>query len=750
MPEKAKRKKDENSPPDGGAGPSTRSRTRVDDEVHGGSDLETISENIVAMNPGDLELDESVEGDLRRSEAQQDLIRNNVQDNRANGVITGDVSAEIRDMRAQQAARFSQLEANLENQEDELTTHQANLTSHQEMYFEYIAGNDNWRSEMISRLEQREEEFRRREEEFHQELQRKDVEFENELQRRQAQFAEEIARRDRSYEVIMESLQEHIARLADFRNDLEDRLINNDERVRQVQVGLENVVQDASNAGRQAARQAATEAAQAAQAQLQPRNDADALNAEEVAAFRREVQFNRDKYFINTLSIKGFNQERLDNSLSNRQKALVILKIDNLESLVDKANMIAVTDRALRITYDESYRMKEALSRIGAVANSLKREDRDLLLKYSQLTPPRFDPHRAALVEKAKAMKQNGEIMSFFFVIVRSRLMLKCNIRNKTASVLSLPDDFMPVAVAAVVDDDNQEGDVVMDEGSQECAICTNRMEGGCWRLGCGHGFDLGCLKLTFALGKIWCPVCRKVPEPVFHPVIAERRPNCTTCEEHTEHMTGLERLDTMRLSPKCGHLHSLSCHYSYAPDKWQEGHWAEETVRAAMTGNWPGCRTCAAGTLEDPRASTNMYELICEYSHRPLAFLRHENELLAVAQPARAQAVPDLVTVVRARTLDPPDERVGRNQRGRQEPNRVSRPGSRSRDNRDGRREIQRRSESARPRDRQNDRGGPRPRRGESVQQRGQNDRDRRGRGDREERQIRNDRSRGRNNVGR
>ena len=642
MPEKRK-----NSSPEAGEssasglGAQTRSRARHSEAAE---DLQTIPEDIVVMNPPHLDDDVSDVGDLQRARAQEAAIHHDVQACRDAGAVTGDISDEIKYLRTQHSTKFAQLQANLNNQEDEITTQQANLTSHQEMYFKYVAGNDQWRQELTNRLAQKDEEIRRLESQFAQQLRSKDEVI--------CQLHETVDKNNHDMETFKADFEQFKVEMLQGHHRMHE---NHQTQIQHILDTFETRMNTATQAAAQAAAREATEAVVQAAAHGVPAAQAGSvLTADEVAEIRRERQANRDRYYINTLSIKKFNPDRIDQDQSNRQKALAILKIDNLESLMDKAILVVVTERALRLTYSDSHIMKESLGRIGSVANMLKRQDRDLQLSYSQLTPPRMELHRFALLQKAKILKNNNEIMSFHFVLVRGALMVKANVRNKTASVLSLPADWTP----APADEDStqpmetNDGEPPSPEYDRlyDCVLCREVMEGGCYRLPCGHGYHLSCLKLAFSIGKIWCPVCRAYPEDILTPVISERLPNCQVCTDNTDHLQGIERMDTMRLSPKCGHLHSISCHFAYSPTKWQDGYWTEETVRAARDEAWPGCVSCAAG---HERYNPSWYDIIVECTTNSNSYVAPGT--VPTTPVRRPVALPDnLVTVVRARTLEP------------------------------------------------------------------------------------------------
>ena len=639
-----------------------------------GGGLETIEEHIVARNPENFADDLTDTGDRVRVESQQERIKRMVNNSIDGGQMVGDMAMELSSVKSSIATS----RAAYENLNEE-------LTSHQQVHYQFVESIDTWRQDYYQHVEETEE--------FKQTM------FESMARK------EELAQKDTEIQELrrmVETQNEQIAGLlANVGNIVGlTQKVNDLERIREEQDLKITQLEAIARSAETSANEAAAQAAQSLGRDPIEANNGEGFTNQEIAEIKKELQYQKDSYYINTISIKGYNEDRLVKDDAPRQQAAKILRMDGTEGLLDRASKVVFSDRSLRVTYPEAWMMKERLALIGSVANSLKKDEKELVLKYSQLTPPRFERDRLELVKRAKALKQNQEIMSFLFVLVKQKLMIKCNIKGATCSVLSLPDDFVhPEEGGAAAED--VEMQATDNAELHACIYCGEPMETSCVRMECGHGSHSQCLKLQCTLFQIKCGGCRHVPETISRNVLSGSMPGCEKCKTFTRNIPPEDVLKSLRLSPKCGHIHTLSCHSEYAPQWWADPDrkWSPARIDEAIASDWPGCYQCANPNV--PR-SINLFEVIKYFDDNTLTYVPLDAQ---VTQPTPGQG---LQTVRRSVVFATPEPRGARDR---------ARAG-RSFTRQDGNRE--RRFQSSRPDDRrygggQQRQGGPRQNRSRS-----------------------------------
>lgn len=393
------------------------------------------------------------------------------------------------------------------------------------------------------------------------------------------------------------------------------------------------------------------------------------LTKEMVDQIRFEHENKSDRYFCNSLSVKGFGPE-IDGRGSLMTRARRILREDGLGELLNNTIKIQIfpagEDRqpSLRLTYSDHRYLVLAQSVIGRVTNTAARSGRTISLRINQLTPPRFQLERERFAALAPRWKREKKIVNFSFIVIRGRLMLRASRPGESPSLFAFPETVQADRQARGVEAMDQDGQQVSPpqntpppsgsaETPDQCAFCQEPLgntERDTARLPCGHAFHRHCVFTHMARGGFECPVCRVVPGP-----FKERNFACFDCKDRYERDTTDEAVGA-RWSPQditqrlcithCGHLHYQDCQDDFLDNvhNWRLASLTGVQMLQLMLNGRPGCRYCQATTdLPAGERARSIVEMTINidteypysaFSHAPIM----ERMVFSAGQPLRNQ----------------------------------------------------------------------------------------------------------------
>ena len=151
---------------------------------------------------------------------------------------------------------------------------------------------------------------------------------------------------------------------------------------------------------------------------------------EVVELVMKKVREEDDKYYCNTINIKGFSPEAWSHcmerltTLTPRKLATEMLMCDLTENIVYDAVQIKFMNekRSLRLTYQKNITLRKNLKWVGTMSHELEVAGSKLSLSYFQMTPKRFTTQRNEIYALLSRDKKQKRIKNFSFLICRGRL----------------------------------------------------------------------------------------------------------------------------------------------------------------------------------------------------------------------------------------------------------------------------------------------------------------------------------------
>jgi predicted nucleic-acid-binding Zn-ribbon protein len=321
---------------------------------------------------------------------------------------------------------------------------------------------------------------------------------------------------------------------------------------------------------------------------------------EMIDRFKKQAQRDDDRYFMSTLSIKGFRPDVVGHNM--RQSARDVLRIIGSEDLIGSVNKISFKsgNTRMRITFDHPNDLNTAIHKLAKSIKQIKDNGQTPGITFSTLTPPRFGRERDILHGMAEGMKRDGQISRYHYVMIRNQLCMKVSKPGQRDSILSVPVEAEDMDVS----DQDQE------QAGSRCPICLGPFD-NITQINvyeCGHTFHAACLRSSLSQS-MKCPTCRSIPTQVQLDQI-----ECTGCRNDILDPQSRSNQDHIVLSRRCGHLHLYDCQMSYL--NTLEGNYPQtpegfNDIRTAE--NIQGCSSCYLGNATNFQDNNFIHDVAFE-----------------------------------------------------------------------------------------------------------------------------------------
>jgi hypothetical protein len=351
------------------------------------------------------------------------------------------------------------------------------------------------------------------------------------------------------------------------------------------------------------------------------------LSEEMVNRFKKQAQREDDKYFMSTLSIKGFRPDVVGHNV--RQSARNVLRIVGAEDVISYTNKISFKsgNTRMRITFDHPNDLNAAIHTIAKSIKQIKDNGQNPGITFSTLTPPRFGRERDILHEMAEKMKREGQISRYHFVMIKNQLCMKLTKPGQRDSILAAPAEAENMGEA----EDMEVTDHDQEQAGSRCPICLGPFDTTQINVyGCGHTFHAACLRSSLSQS-MKCPTCRSIPNQVQLDSI-----ECTGCRNDILDPQSRSSQDHMVLSRRCGHLHLYDCQMSYL--NTLEGTYPQtpegyNDIRTAE--NIQGCKSCYLGNATNFQDNNFIHDVAFEPGMTDYVDLENVGNLAPAQNPS-------------------------------------------------------------------------------------------------------------------
>ena len=329
---------------------------------------------------------------------------------------------------------------------------------------------------------------------------------------------------------------------------------------------------------------------------------------------KKQTQNEDDRYFMNTLAIKGYNPATVNNNHSVRSAARAILRIIGSEDVISFTSKISFKNdnSRMRLTFDNPNDFRTAIHHLSRSIKQIKDAGHNPGILFQVLTPPRFNKERETLQKIAENMKRDGQISRFWFVLIKNELCIKVSKHGQRDSIIHVPVESEDMDVS--VNEQEQAG--------SRCPICLcsfdNTTEINVY--GCGHTFHRPCLRSSLSLS-MKCPTCRTIP-----PQVQLDQIECTHCRSDILDPQSTCNREMIVLSRKCNHLHLYDCQITHIDSL--EGNFPqtpEGYANIMAAEGIQGCSSCTRGNVTNFPYNSIIHEVA--YQEGMADYIDLENE---------------------------------------------------------------------------------------------------------------------------
>ena len=310
-----------------------------------------------------------------------------------------------------------------------------------------------------------------------------------------------------------------------------------------------------------------------------------------------------DFFFLRTISFRRFLPQ---NSGSYRAMATRILATIGCEDIMANVETISFSNKRdnMRLTFPSIQSVNDAVHWLAEGIKYERANGGAPSLEFMVMTPPRFSEERKILTRIGTELKKAGQCRRFTFMIQGGKLKMRLIKPGSRDKIIEAPHDE------------------AMDTESNDntCPICQNPFSRTIRTsiYGCGHSFHSSCLDASLE-NDLKCPVCRIIPE---FPIPTEILQKCGECVN-----SGFESRETLCVSAKCNHLHTIACHHAYLREHDIVPPSPVQTVEdLRLTENFIGCRTCSEGYEGSPPTPMDLLLIHAIMGDNIPAFINLEN----------------------------------------------------------------------------------------------------------------------------
>ena len=330
---------------------------------------------------------------------------------------------------------------------------------------------------------------------------------------------------------------------------------------------------------------------------------------------KKQTQNEDDRYFMNTLAIKGYNPATVNNNHSVRSAARAILRIIGSEDVISFTSKISFKNdnSRMRLTFDNPNDFRTAIHHLSRSIKQIKDAGHNPGILFQVLTPPRFNKERETLQKIADNMKRDGQISRFWFVLIKNELCIKVSKHGQRDSIIHVPVESEDMDVS--VNEQEQAG--------SRCPICLcsfdNTTEINVY--GCGHTFHRPCLRSSLSLS-MKCPTCRTIP-----PQVQLDQIECTHCRSDILDPQSTCNREMIVLSRKCNHLHLYDCQITHIDSLDGNFPQTPEGYANIMAAEGiQGCSSCTRGNVTNFPYNSIIHEVAYQEGMADYVDLENEN----------------------------------------------------------------------------------------------------------------------------
>ena len=299
---------------------------------------------------------------------------------------------------------------------------------------------------------------------------------------------------------------------------------------------------------------------------------------DQVKQIESELQFRSDKYFLSTISVKGYHRNEIRDK-PPRRAATDVLATINAQSILSTVQLISVKENSIRLTFNSMVEMKRGLSIAAGCIALIRRQGANTGLKFTQLTPPRLNQQRLNLFLKAKNMKNAGNLKYWHFAVSKGDLIIQAT--KTDGSRFHILQNGEPMDI---------ESPPSPRSATAECSICTSPFSSTqpISQLNCGHRFHTLCARTQMGRD-IRCPSCRQKPR-----LFNLENLDCAACLE--EPADERDENAIFIASRKCSHFHLRVCqdnHIHEIRETESQFQYTAIGTEELLNANKPGCKAC-------------------------------------------------------------------------------------------------------------------------------------------------------------
>ena len=330
---------------------------------------------------------------------------------------------------------------------------------------------------------------------------------------------------------------------------------------------------------------------------------------------KKQTQNEDDRYFMNTLAIKGYNPATVNNNHSVRSAARAILRIIGSEDVISFTSKISFKNdnSRMRLTFDNPNDFRTAIHHLSRSIKQIKDAGHNPGILFQVLTPPRFNKERETLQKIAENMKRDGQISRFWFVLIKNELCIKVSKHGQRDSIIHVPAESEDMDVSGTE----------QEQAGSRCPICLcsfdNTTEINVY--GCGHTFHRPCLRSSLSLS-MKCPTCRTIP-----PQVQLDQIECTHCRSDILDPQSTCNREMIVLSRKCNHLHLYDCQITHIDSL--EGNFPqtpEGYANIMAAEGIQGCSSCTRGNVTNFPYNSIIHEVAYQEGMADYVDLENEN----------------------------------------------------------------------------------------------------------------------------
>ena len=330
---------------------------------------------------------------------------------------------------------------------------------------------------------------------------------------------------------------------------------------------------------------------------------------------KKQTQNEDDRYFMNTLAIKGYNPATVNNNHSVRSAARAILRIIGSEDVISFTSKISFKNdnSRMRLTFDNPNDFRTAIHHLSRSIKQIKDAGHNPGILFQVLTPPRFNKERETLQKIAENMKRDGQISRFWFVLIKNELCIKVSKHGQRDSIIHVPAESEDMDVSVTE----------QEQAGSRCPICLcsfdNTTEINVY--GCGHTFHRPCLRSSLSLS-MKCPTCRTIP-----PQVQLDQIECTHCRSDILDPQSTCNREMIVLSRKCNHLHLYDCQITHIDSL--EGNFPqtpEGYANIMAAEGIQGCSSCTRGNVTNFPYNSIIHEVAYQEGMADYVDLENEN----------------------------------------------------------------------------------------------------------------------------